>query len=117
MKYSDIFVQPLHDSKYKIKKEIHYKDIVVPIGYRTNGADIPRWVWSYIPPNWSDSLPAVIVHDYMCDRAETREEYEKADLYLKEILEILKVKKSKAKMMSGAVSLYTKYVRKYQEDK
>jgi len=114
MKYSDIAVQPLRDNKYKVKKEIRYKDIVVPVGYRTNGADIPRVVWSYIPPNWGDALPAVIVHDFMCDRAETIGDYEKADRYFKEILEILKVKKSKAEIMYRAVSLYTKYVRKFK---
>jgi len=53
----------------------------------------------------------------MCEQAETREEYEKVDLYFKEILELTKVEQTKATIMSKAVSLYTKYVRKYQEDR
>jgi len=113
MKYSDIAVQPLHHSRYKVLKAIHYKDVTVPVGYRTNGADIPRVFWSYIPPNWSDTLGAVIVHDYMCDVASSKAEYEKADKYFKEILSELNVQKTKAKQMHKSVSFYTKYIRTY----
>ena len=114
MKFSDIAVQPLHNSRYKVLKAIHYKDVIVPIGYRTNGADIPRVFWFYIPPNWSDSQGAVIVHDYMCDIATEIKDYRKADRYFKEILEILNVDKRKANIMSKSVSFYTKYIRAYK---
>ena len=30
--------------------EYRYKDIAVPEGYETNGADIPRLFWSWTPP-------------------------------------------------------------------
>ena len=102
MKYNDIQVQPLKGRKYKLLLPIIYRDVMVPIGYKTNGADIPRVFWSFCPPNTSDILPAVIVHDYLC----YLEEYQKADDYFEEILTILRIKPWKITILVGAVRLY-----------
>ena len=85
--YDSVKVRPLRGDMYELLENIHYKDVIVPKGYITNGADIPRIFWSFWPPNRSDYLPAVIVHDYMTDL----DDYKKADLYFKEILELLEV--------------------------
>jgi len=114
MKYSDVHVQPLKGHKYKVLKDIKYRDVTVRAGYRTNGADIPRLLWGYIPPYWSDAMPAVIVHDYMCDVAITKSDYRKADRYFDEILKKLNVDKRKRKQMAKAVAFYTKYIREYK---
>jgi hypothetical protein len=82
MTYSDVFIQPLDNNKYILAIEIKYKNITVPKGFITNGADIPRLLWSFIPPNKSDLMPAVIVHDYLC----YIEQYTMADKYFEEIL-------------------------------
>ena len=87
VKYSDIQVSPRLGDAYEVLKDIQYKDIVVPQGFSTNGANIPRVFWSLLPPNRSDYLPAVIVHDYLCDL----ELYGKANKYFDEILKDLGV--------------------------
>ena len=102
MKYEDIVVQPIKNHSYRVKKDIIYNDIMIPEGYVTNGADVPRLFWAFFPPNKSDYLPAVIVHDYLCDK----EEYKKADLYFKNILEELKISRIQINCLYYTVRLY-----------
>ena len=102
MRYSDVQVQPLREKKYKLLQPITYKDVTVPAGYRTNGADVPRVFWSFCPPNTSDILPAVIVHDYLC----YLEAYKKADDYFEEILILLKIRPWKVKILVHSVRIY-----------
>lgn len=102
MKYSDICITPLKGNRYKVLKDVTYKDVTVPAGYRTNGADIPRIFWSIFPPNKSDYLPAVIVHDYLCDK----DDYIRADKYFEEILRSLGVKPVSKFLLVFSVKLY-----------
>ena len=80
--YKQVKLSPLPDKKFIVLEDIKYKEVVVSKGYKTNGADVPRIFWSFYPPNNPDYLPAVIIHDYMCDMGQ----YEKGDLYFREIL-------------------------------
>lgn len=105
VRYSDVSITPLKGDRYKLNKTLTYKDVTVPEGYRTNGADIPRIFWSIFPPNKSDYLPAVIVHDYLCDL----EEYQKADQYFEEILKELGIDFISVFLLVKAVTLYHKY--------
>jgi hypothetical protein len=100
--YSKVIVQPLKGDKYLLLEELHYKDVVVPKGYKTNGADIPRIFWSIYPPNRSDFLPAVIIHDYLCDKGE----YKKGDDYFESCLIELGVKEFDRTVLVRGVRLY-----------
>lgn len=80
--YDVVVISPTSDNRYILKKELGYRDIVIPIGYKTNGANIPHLLWNIVPPFKPKYLPAVIVHDYLCDQ----KLYHKADTYFKEIL-------------------------------
>jgi len=102
MIYSQIIVQPLKGDKYKLLEDFQYKTILVPKGYETNGANIPRLFWAIYPPNKSDFLPAVIIHDYLCDK----EEYKKADDLFEECLKELGVKKFDRTVLVKSVRLY-----------
>jgi len=102
--YAQVKVQPLHGNKYKVLEDIVYKDIVIPKGYETNGADIPRAFWSYMPPNKSDILPAVIVHDFLCDL----EDYTKADIYFEEVLQLLGIRGFDLFILTKSVKIYHK---------
>lgn len=104
MEYSDICITPLKGDKYKILKDIRYKEIFIEAGYVTNGADIPRIFWSVFPPNKSDYLPAVIIHDYLCDR----EDYTLADKYFEEILTLLGVGPISRFLLVSSVKIYHK---------
>ena len=110
MRYDTIVVQPLPTHKYIIKKPILYKDIIVPEGYITNGADIPRIFWSIVPPNDSNILPAVIIHDFLIDK----KEYKKADRYFKEIMIELNINKIKRNILYLGVRFYTVFIRPFK---
>lgn len=95
-------IKPFSKDRFQLICEYRYKDIIVPAGYKTNGANIPRVFWSIFPPHSPEYLSAVIVHDYLCDK----EEYKKADLIFKEMLENLKVQGWKVFIFYKSVRLY-----------
>jgi len=100
-----IKISPTPDNKYIVQKNIYYKidkNIVkVPKGYKTNGADIPRIFWWFIPPFKPKYLPAVIFHDYLCDI----EKYKLADDIFEDML--ITIEDSfRTKIMIRAVRLY-----------
>jgi hypothetical protein len=107
--YADVVVSPLPEHKYILIEEYIYKDVVVPVGFVTNGADIPRLFWSFYPPNRSDYFPAVIIHDYLC----FIREYEKADRYFKEILKALGIGSFDVFVLWGGVRFYSKFIRPF----
>ena len=100
--YALVKVQPLKGDKYELLDMFSYAGVVVPKGYRTNGANIPRIFWGMYPPNRSDFLPAVIIHDYLCDK----EEYEKADDLFERCLRELGVSRFDVAVLVGSVRLY-----------
>ena len=77
-----LLLQPTADNRFIVHRDYRYKDVVVPKGYKTNGANIPRMFWSIVPPFKPKYLPAIVVHDYLCDL----EEYKKADDLFEELL-------------------------------
>jgi hypothetical protein len=51
--------------------------IMIPAGYQTDFASVPRWLWAFIPPVGRYNAPA-LVHDYLYDnRIGTRKEADK----------------------------------------
>jgi len=100
--YEQIQMSPLTKDRYVLLSDFKYKDIIIPKGYRTNGADIPRIFWSIWPPNRSNYMPAVIIHDYLCDK----EEYNKADKYFLEVLIKLKIPKITTLVFYYSVKCY-----------
>jgi hypothetical protein len=100
-------VQPTPNNTYRVLSPYKYGNVTVPKGYETNGADVPRPFWSFVPPFKPKYLPAVIVHDYLC----SKKDYQMADKYFEKMLtEIGLTYETKA--MIAAVKLYTKYIRK-----
>ena len=86
-----------------LEKSYQVKNIRVPKGYESNGANIPRAFWWLIPPFKPKYQPAYIIHDYLCDK----EKYVLADKLFSEVL--LEIEKSWAtKLMIFAVKLYHK---------
>ena len=104
LSYTQVKLQPLKSHKFKLLDDLCFKDVVVPKGFKTNGADIPRIFWSIYPPNRSDFLPAVIIHDYLCDKGE----YKRADDLFEECLKELGVNRFDVVVLVGAVRLYHK---------
>lgn len=104
MKYPKL--HPTNKNTFVLLEEYRCLDVVVPKGYETNGADIPRLFWSWVPPFKPKYLPAVVVHDYLCEL----KEYNKADKYFKDILEEIE-DSLMTRTMSRAVKFYTRWIR------
>ena len=111
-------LEPLDGGHYRLLKPYLYTTnsgsaVVVPKGYTTNGADIPRFFWRLYPPFSPEYIPAVIIHDYLCDTAESMIDKEGmanafkfADDVFREILLKLGVSKSKVYLFYRAVRLW-----------
>ena len=85
-------------------------------GYQTNGADIPRLFWRLYPPYSPEYMPAVVIHDFLCDKAideysnkaDLQDKFLYADNAFRDILERLNISKSKVKVFYNAVRLWHK---------
>lgn len=86
--YTSIKVSPHPSGGFFLLEEFVYDDVKVPKYYTMNGADIPRMFWSIYPPYNPFYFPAIVVHDWLC----YKEEYDKADEYLKRMLVELEAK-------------------------
>ena len=61
-----VVVQPIEKDRFRVYEDYFYKGVCVPKGFATNGADIPRLLWSFFPPNSPEYLSAVVLHDFLC---------------------------------------------------
>ena len=107
-------LQPTDNNKFILIKEYKYKEIQVPINYITNGADIPRPFWIIIPPFKPKFFPAVLIHDYLIEKAKSNEDILIANNYFEEIL--LQIENSlNTRNMVRAVKLYWSIKIKFKE--
>jgi hypothetical protein len=98
-------LQPTDNNKFILQKKYKYKGIEIPVKYETNGADIPRPFWVIVPPFKPKFFPAVLVHDFLIEKAKSNEDILIANDYFEEIL--LQIENSfKTKVMVRAVKLY-----------
>jgi len=96
-------VQATAHNTYILLENYEIENVLVPAGYETNGADVPRIFWWVVPPFKPKYLPAVLLHDYLCDK----EQYELADeLFEKTLFDI--EKSAVAKTMVKSVKIYHK---------
>lgn len=103
----------LDDARYKIFVPFTYYvgyegspyEIIVPDGFITDFASIPRIFWSILPPNGRYTKAAVI-HDYLYQNAIHSKEY--ADKVFHEAMLVLGVNRRTAWIMYQAVKLFGK---------
>ena len=86
--------------------------VYVPAGYLTDGASVPRALWSLIPP-WGRYGQAAVVHDIVCeylsitvDGEPVRVTREQCDQILLEAMTVLGVPAFQRQAIYQAVSLY-----------
>lgn len=91
-----VIIKPFGKDSFRLEYGYIYDDVVVPRGFVTNGADIPRIFWSFFPPNSPEYLSAVVVHDYLCAIASNKKDYERADKLFYKALKELGVNKVKS---------------------
>lgn len=62
--------------------------ITVPVGFRTDGASVPRVFWNILDP-WGPWFPAALIHDFLYAKASDahhRHDRETCDLVFKEAM-------------------------------
>ncbi|MDD2290685.1 MAG: DUF1353 domain-containing protein [Aliarcobacter sp.] len=109
-------LQPTKTNKFVLTEEYRYKCIKIPIGYETNGADIPRPFGLIIQPFSPKYLPAILVHDFLIEKATNSFDICIANEYFEEMLLIIE-DSYKTKIMIIAVKLYWKFKIKFKKGK
>lgn len=70
MPFSDLEVEFVNGKNWLLVKDFQYQDpkegltIVVPAGFLTDFASIPRGLWNIFPPTGSWG-PAAVIHDFL----------------------------------------------------
>ncbi|EAI2953512.1 DUF1353 domain-containing protein [Campylobacter coli] len=105
-----VCVKPYDKDKFEVVENYefslpNYKGIV-PKGFKTDSASIPRLFWSLFPPFKSEYFSACVVHDFLCEKANSRSDYKIADLALKEAMAFLGCSKFKIFVFYHSCNLY-----------
>ena len=100
-----VIVKPYSKDRFEVVEEFRYGLIEVPVGFKTNGANIPRVFWSLFPPNSPEYLSAVVLHDYMCAKIGVFT-YKEADRVFYEAMIDIGVSKWKAKLFYKSCRIY-----------
>ncbi|EIX6118820.1 DUF1353 domain-containing protein, partial [Campylobacter jejuni] len=105
-----VCVKPYDKDRFEVISDYafslpNYKGIV-PQGFKTDGASIPRLFWSLFPPFKSEYFSACVVHDFLCEKANSRTDYRTADLALKEAMTLLGCSRLKIFVFYHSCNLY-----------
>ncbi|MBB76651.1 MAG: hypothetical protein CMJ75_19260 [Planctomycetaceae bacterium] len=94
--------------------------VTVPAGYLTDGASVPRLLWSRLPP-WGHYGQAAAVHDILCESLTIVENGQpvritrrEADRVLAEAMEVLGVDPATRRAISLGVAVYRVVARPLQ---
>lgn len=79
--------------------------LVVPSGYVTDGASVPRFFWSLFPP-FGRYVEAAVVHDWIYSDACHKYTRLQADWVFLELLKVLQIPAWKRWVMFGAVRVF-----------
>ena len=97
----------------ELQKPLHYKSdilgkiVVIPKGFVSDGASVPRLLWTIYPP-FGQYLEAAIVHDYYCvlgHKGESPIDYKVAADVFKEAMQVCKVSWWRRNKMYWAVRI------------
>ena len=89
---------------YLLLEDFEFNGVVVPKGFVSDGATIPRIFWAILPPV-DRYFPAALVHDYLLGQVDRDE----ADAAFKESLKLLNIRRYRIYSMYGAVRLYSNW--------
>ena len=89
--------------EYHVGKEDSHEIVYVPEGYVSDGASIPRWLWTVVGHPFGEYAQAAVLHDMLCeDEIYARK---KCDRVFLESLKVLKVNIIKRRLMYWGVRL------------
>lgn len=91
-------IKPYDKDKFELVEDYEFTlpsfKAIIPRGFISDGASIPRIFWSLYPPYKSEYFTACIIHDFYCQKARNRQDYKNADKALKEAMEDLQIDKT-----------------------
>lgn len=65
---------------YILRENLHFSDLTVPAGFRSDGASVPRFFWRLVfPPGEPAALRAAVIHDYIYRNRPARWSRRRAD--------------------------------------
>ncbi len=100
-------LKPMGKYQFELVEDYRYGDILIPKGYITDGASVPRIFWSIYPPNKAEYLSAALVHDYLTDLAvKSLRSFLEVDRIFKDMLVELSVSKLDVFLLYTSVRLY-----------
>lgn len=118
-KGDDLF-SPLPDGRIRLDQPFHCTiknlpnhehRIIVPAGFISDGASIPKSLWWLVgPPIASNHLIPSVVHDYLCDTATNRNERLIGDAVFRLLLEQYHVPPWKQRVMFVGVMLQGRFL-------
>lgn len=92
---------------YALRQELRYQDLIVPIGYESDGASVPRFFWRYVfPPGDVHAMRAAFLHDYVYREHPEGWTKKKADKMFLEVMLEDGCKKSSAKKAYYGVKFF-----------
>ena len=111
-----VVVQPIGKDRFRVYKDFKCYGYTIHTGFITNGADIPRVLWSIFPPNSPEYLSAVVLHDYMCAKRDVFTYKEADDAFYRAMVDI-GVSKWKAKLFYISCRIYHRLKEIIRKDK
>ena len=110
-----VVLKPYSKDQFIVVGEYRYKEWIVPEGYITDGASVPRIFWSIFPPNRPEYLSAAVLHDHLTDLAQNGQiTFKEADDIFREALCELGVSKWKVWVLYASVRAY--HTLRYRKD-
>ena len=103
MKYSKLIVEKVTRRKWRVVHDWHTPFGVVPAGFTTDGASVPRLLWAVFSPSgvlWQAS----VIHDYLYSNAIKTKQY--ADNAFKQTALTFKARKYEALLAYYFVRLF-----------
>ena len=111
-KIKRVVVKPYGVDRFEVVKDfevsINNLHFTIPKGFITDGASIPRIFWSIFPPYRSEYFSAVVIHDYLCSKANSKDDYALADETLKEAMIYLNCSKIKVFLFYNSCNIFHK---------
>jgi hypothetical protein len=111
---SEVVVRVVSDTEWELSEPLQYtgntETFVVPAGFRTDFASVPRmFVW--LLPSYGRYTRAAILHDFLCDESTAgRFDRDDADGLFRRAMRELNVNFLRRWIMWGAVSLLTHWI-------
>ena len=102
---------------YYIGTENSNKWVLIPAGYLTDGASVPKMLQLLLPP-WGSYGQAAVLHDYLCEHGEIMDGFDYSfvgrryiDGVLSEAMKVLNVSEWKRGLIMSGVDFYRKTCR------